>query len=128
MAGDVGIPYCLDKSRFDKGCLYSPYLNNYVPWEQRPTLDLIYQTFDQKVISTVREKDSKIPIVTITLTGRPMLINSFADQSQAIISAWLPGTAGGHGIANALTGKYRFKPNGSGDRRNTLHLTGQEHT
>ena len=49
-----------------------------------------------------------------------MLINSFADQSQAIISAWLPGTAGGHGIANALTGKYRFKPNGSGDRRNTL--------
>ena len=33
-----------------------------------------------------------------------MLIEPFVQGSQAVISAWLPGTAGGHGIANALTG------------------------
>ena len=42
MAGDVGIPYCQNKSTFDRGCLYSSYLNNYVPADQRPTLDLTY--------------------------------------------------------------------------------------
>ena len=49
-----------------------------------------------------------------------MLINNFVDESNAIISAWLPGTSGGHGIANALTGKYRFRPKGVTDKRNTL--------
>jgi len=40
--------------------------------------------------------------------------------STAVVSAWLPGTAGGDGIIDALTGKYLFKPNGASDRRNTL--------
>lgn len=42
MAGDVGIPYCLNKSTFDRGCLYSSYLNSYVPDNQRETLELNY--------------------------------------------------------------------------------------
>jgi len=49
-----------------------------------------------------------------------MLIQDVVNNSSAVMSAWLPGTAGGDGIANALTGKYRFRPSGSADRRNTL--------
>jgi beta-glucosidase len=49
-----------------------------------------------------------------------MLVENVVNSSKAAVGAWLPGTAGGDGIANALTGKYRFRPNGSSDRRNTL--------
>ena len=49
-----------------------------------------------------------------------MLVENVVSQSDAVVSAWWPGTAGGDGIVNALTGKYRFRANGSGDRRNTL--------
>ena len=49
-----------------------------------------------------------------------MLIDKIMSSSTAVVSAWLPGTAGGYGIYNALSGKYRFRPNGNNDRRNTL--------
>lgn len=49
-----------------------------------------------------------------------MLVQNAVGNSSAVISAWLPGTSGGDGIANALTGRYRFRPGGSSDRRNTL--------
>jgi beta-glucosidase len=49
-----------------------------------------------------------------------MIINDVISTSNAVVSAWLPGTAGGDGIVNALIGKYRFRPNGASDRRNTL--------
>jgi beta-glucosidase len=54
------------------------------------------------------------------VAGRPMIIENVLANSTAVVSAWLPGTAGGDGIVDALTGKYLFKPNGASDRRNTL--------
>lgn len=49
-----------------------------------------------------------------------MIIESVLANSTAVVSAWLPGTSGGDGIVDALTGKYLFKPSGASDRRNTL--------
>lgn len=49
-----------------------------------------------------------------------MIINSILDESTAFISAFLPGTSGGQGIVDAITGKYVFRKNGSGDRTNSL--------
>lgn len=34
--------------------------------------------------------------------------------------AFLPGTSGGQGIVNALTGAYTIRPNGQSDMRNSL--------
>lgn len=59
-------------------------------------------------------------MVTVLVAGRPMIIADVVSTSNAVVSAWLPGTAGGDGIVNALMGKYRFRPNGASDRRNTL--------
>ena len=56
-----------------------------------------------------------------------MIITDPAIMSKAVLSAWLPGTAGGDGIVNALTGKYRFRPGGSSDRRNTLAFDWPKH-
>jgi beta-glucosidase len=49
-----------------------------------------------------------------------MIITDVLSTSTAVVSAWLPGTAGGDGIVSALTGGYTFRPNGASDRRNTL--------
>jgi len=49
-----------------------------------------------------------------------MLIDNVLSESTSVVSAWLPGTSGGDGIIDAITGKYVFRPNGSSDRRNTL--------
>jgi beta-glucosidase len=49
-----------------------------------------------------------------------MIIQDVLAESSAVVAAWLPGTSGGDGIVDALTGKYVFRPNGASDRRNTL--------
>lgn len=49
-----------------------------------------------------------------------MIINSILDESNAFISAFLPGTSGGQGIVDAITGRYVFRKNGSGDKTNSL--------
>jgi len=72
------------------------------------------------VITHIREQDKNIPLLTVILAGRPMLIENVLNESSAVLAAWLPGTSGGEGIVNAITGKYRLRPNGASDRKNTL--------
>lgn len=49
-----------------------------------------------------------IPLITVLIAGRTMIINEPLTYSKAFIAAWLPGTTGGEAIANAITGKYLF--------------------
>jgi beta-glucosidase len=49
-----------------------------------------------------------IPLVTILLSGRTMIINSALADSEAFVAAWLPGSEGG-AIAEVLFGKADFK-------------------
>lgn len=46
-------------------------------------------------------KEEGIPVVSIFLTGRPLVINEELDASAAFVVAWLPGTEGG-GIADVI--------------------------
>ena len=50
-----------------------------------------------------------VPVVTILVSGRPLLIEPILPKSRAILAAWLPGTEG-QGIAEVLFGEY--KPTG----------------
>ena len=54
-----------------------------------------------------RARASGKPLVTILLSGRPLILNSALDDSQAFVAAWLPGTEG-QGVADVLFGDYKF--------------------
>jgi beta-glucosidase len=63
--------------------------------------DLSLSKEDQALIEKLKEKG--IPVVTILLSGRPMILNKALDNSSAFVAAWLPGTEG-QGVADVLFG------------------------
>lgn len=56
-----------------------------------------------------RAKQAGAPVITILLSGRPLVLGQALDASQAFVAAWLPGTEG-QGVADVLFGVY--KPTG----------------
>lgn len=56
-----------------------------------------------------KAKSSGAPVVTLLLSGRPLILGAALDASDAFLAAWLPGTEG-QGIADVLFGDY--KPTG----------------
>lgn len=74
------------------------------------------------MIEEVRSVDKNTPLVSVLFSGRPLLADSIVSESTAFIAAWLPGTSGGQGVIDTLTGDYIFKPNGNSDKRNTLSM------
>jgi beta-glucosidase len=75
-------------------------------------------TLKKSQIQLVRKfKKMGIPVITILISGRPMIINSELHNSDALFAAWLPGTEG-DGIAELLFGNY--EPTG------TLPITWQK--
>jgi beta-glucosidase len=53
-----------------------------------------------------RAKLSGVPVITILISGRPMILGASLDESAAFVAAWLPGTEG-QGIADVLFGDYQ---------------------
>lgn len=56
-----------------------------------------------------KAKQSGAPVITILLSGRPLVLGEALDSSDAFIAAWLPGTEG-LGVADVLFGD--FQPTG----------------
>ena len=48
-----------------------------------------------------------IPVVTLLVSGRPLIVNEELDASAAFVASWLPG-AEGRGVAEMLMGDYEF--------------------
>ncbi|XP_037496628.1 periplasmic beta-glucosidase-like isoform X2 [Jatropha curcas] len=45
--------------------------------------------------------------VVVVISGRPLVIEPYMPQIDALVAAWLPGTEG-HGVADVLFGDYGF--------------------
>ncbi len=52
----------------------------------------------------IRRRAKKV--VTLIFTGRPLDLECLPELSDALMICWRPGTEGGHGIWDVLTGKY----------------------
>jgi beta-glucosidase len=64
----------------------------------------------QEDIDTVANlKAAGIPVITVVVSGRPLILDGVLDRSDAILAAWLPGTEGA-GVADVVFGDY--KPTG----------------
>lgn len=103
-------------------CLYNPILNPYVPAEQAKDLTIDFSKFESEIITEVRAADKTIPLVSVLLAGRPVPIANLYEQSSAVIAAWLPGTSGGHGIVDLISGAYVARAGGSSNRKNSLSV------
>lgn len=66
--------------------------------------DLSLSQQDIAVVKNV--KQAGIPVITILLSGRPMIIGPAVDASDAFVAAWLPGSEG-QGVADVLFGDYQ---------------------
>ena len=53
-----------------------------------------------------KAKSSGAPVTTILISGRPLILGSALDASDAFIAAWLPGTEG-QGVADVLFGDVK---------------------
>jgi beta-glucosidase len=59
-------------------------------------------------LATIRTIAARgIPVVTVLVAGRPLVVNAELQQSQAFVAAWLPGSEGG-GVADVLFGAHDF--------------------
>ncbi len=65
--------------------------------------DLHLSVGDLQTIETVRQ--SGVPFVVVLISGRPLILGNVADQADAILAAWLPGSEG-TGIVDVLFGDY----------------------
>lgn len=67
-----------------------------------------YLALTRQDLETIRDvKAASKNIIVIIVSGRPLDIRSYADDWDAVVAAWLPGTEG-DGVADVLFGKYPF--------------------
>ena len=53
-----------------------------------------------------RVKKLGMPVITVLISGRPLILGDALEKSDAFIAAWLPGTEG-QGVADVLFGDFR---------------------
>ncbi|MBV9121982.1 MAG: glycoside hydrolase family 3 protein, partial [Planctomycetes bacterium] len=63
--------------------------------------DLHLPAADRALVDKV--KAAGVPVITVLLSGRPLILGSALEKSDAFVAAWLPGTEGG-GVADVLFG------------------------
>jgi beta-glucosidase len=69
--------------------------------------NLVLSSADRSAIANARKSGK--PVVTVLLTGRPIVIEDWLPLTDALLVAWLPGTEGS-GVADVIFGDY--KPTG----------------
>jgi len=65
-------------------------------------------TFTSSALASMRTQQPNKKIVTVFISGRPMVVDNLLSNSDAFVAAWLPGSEGA-GVADVLFGDYSFE-------------------
>ena len=90
--------------RVEPGSHNSAKPHNLAPYGTTTELAQLHPE-DLALITAVAAKG--IPVVTVFVGGRPLVVNAELDASSAFVAAWLPGSEG-QGVADVLFGDYPF--------------------
>ena len=71
--------------------------------ESTSRVDITLPVPQMKLFDSISKLDKKI--VTLIFTGRPLDLKDIPEKSDALLICWRPGTEGGHGIMDVITGK-----------------------
>ncbi len=63
----------------------------------------------EDIALVAKAKESGVPVISVLISGRPLILDKALTMSDAFVAAWLPGSEG-QGVADVLLGK--FKPTG----------------
>ncbi|KAL3825652.1 hypothetical protein ACJIZ3_021681 [Penstemon smallii] len=69
--------------------------------------DSLNLTLPDSGLSTITNVCASLKCVVVLITGRPVVIQPYLAQIDALVAAWLPGTEG-QGVADVLFGDYGF--------------------
>lgn len=72
--------------------------------ESRDRQNLYPHQADLDILKTAKQANK--PVVTVMLTGRPLVLTEIAANSNALLQAWYPGKAGGDAVTDVLWGDY----------------------
>ncbi|WP_260679374.1 glycoside hydrolase family 3 protein [Thalassomonas sp. M1454] len=89
----------------ESGSLINGEMNIIKPYGKTLELSKLHPE-DLQTINSL--KAAGLPVVTVLVSGRPMVVNKELDASNAFISAWLPGSEGA-GVSDLLFGEYDFQ-------------------
>jgi beta-glucosidase len=72
--------------------------------ESRDKHDLYPNTADMKILQAAVQAGK--PVITVMITGRPLILTEVCKLSGAVLQAWFGGEAAGTAIADILSGDY----------------------
>jgi beta-glucosidase len=80
----------------------TPYAESF---GDRAAAELVLDKEHRDLIQTYHDAGKRV--ITVLISGRPLLVNEQIEQSAAFVAAWLPGSEG-QGIAEVLFGDHGF--------------------
>ncbi len=72
--------------------------------ESRDKQNLSPHTMDMEILKAATRSGK--PVVTVMITGRPLVLTEISEYSQSLLQSWFPGEATGTAIVDVLFGDY----------------------
>ena len=94
MDANINNQFCHGEQGWVEGYTYNCHANAYLIGPHKTNLNLDYEENSYDMINAVKAHDKNIPLVTVIVSGNPMVVNWVIDKSDTFIAVWLPDSGG----------------------------------